>query len=75
LIFPSASREAVSLARHCEPKLTMARYGQAQLHDLAAAVERLPRLLPEAPQASRATGTDGGAYWRGGQRGRAAECG
>jgi integrase len=55
-------KEAMHLARHSDPKLTMARYGRAHLHDLAAAVERLPRLLPEAPQALRATGTDGGAY-------------
>lgn len=51
------------LARHTDPKLTMARYGRAQLHDLAAAVERLPRLLPDdsgaGRQPLRATGTDG----------------
>ena len=31
----------MQLARHSDPKLTMARYGRAQLHDLAGAVERL----------------------------------
>jgi hypothetical protein len=50
------------LARHTDPKLTMARYGRAQLHDLAAAVAHLPRLLPDVPNAGRAvlraTGTD-----------------
>src|SRR5262249_11380269 len=56
-------KEAMHLARHTDPKITMARYGRAQLHDLAAAVERLPRLLPDDPgagrQALRATGTSG----------------
>jgi hypothetical protein len=56
-------KEAMQLARHTDPKLTMARYGRAQLHDLAAAVERLPRLLPDDPgaglQVLRATGTGG----------------
>jgi hypothetical protein len=56
-------KEAMQLARHTDPKLTMARYGRAQLHDLAAAVERLPRLLPDEAdlggQPLRATGTDG----------------
>ena len=48
------------LARHRDPKPTVARYGRARLHDLAAAAERLPCLLPEAPQTLRATGTAGG---------------
>jgi integrase len=56
-------KEAMILARHSDPKLTMARYGRAQLHDLATAVERLPRLLPDDPAAGRqtlrATGTGG----------------
>ena len=56
-------KEAMHLARHTDPKLTMARYGRAQLHDLAAAVERLPRLLPDDSGAGRtalrATGTAG----------------
>ena len=34
------------LARHSDPKLTMAVYGRTQLHDLAAAVSRLPSLTP-----------------------------
>jgi integrase len=38
-------KEAMQLARHSDPKLTMARYGRAQLHDLHGAVERLPGLL------------------------------
>ena len=32
----------MQLARHSDPKLTMARYGRAQLHDLGRAVDRLP---------------------------------
>jgi integrase len=37
-------KEAMQLARHSDPKLTMAVYGRAQLHDLGRAVERLPGL-------------------------------
>jgi hypothetical protein len=55
-------KEAMQLARHSDPKLTMAVYGRAQLHDLGRAVERLPDLMsaPEAKEASalKATGTD-----------------
>jgi hypothetical protein len=53
---------AMQLARHSDPKLTMAVYGRAQLHDLSAAVCRLPSLLtgPKAEGAAlAATGTDG----------------
>ena len=53
-------KEAMQLARHSDPKLTMAVYGRAALHDLGAAVERLPSLLASNQAASiRATGTDG----------------
>src|SRR5262245_24124434 len=55
-------KEAMQLARHSDPKLTMAVYGRAQLHDLAGAAARLPSLLSGAdPQraALAATGTDG----------------
>ena len=56
-------KEAMQLARHSDPKLTAARYGRLQLHDLGAAVERLPSLTG-APQertaaALPATGTEG----------------
>jgi hypothetical protein len=57
-------KEAMQLARHSDPKLTMAVYGRAQLHDLGAAVGRLPSLLNEPDtetQALQATGTDGPA--------------
>src|SRR5262249_37489304 len=55
-------REAMQLARHSDPKLTMAVYGRAQLHDLGEAVRRLPALLngpdtARARQVVQATGT------------------
>jgi integrase len=56
-------KEAMQLARHSDPKLTMAVYGRAQLHDLAEAINRLPTLLSPTTGAERlrATGTDGRA--------------
>jgi hypothetical protein len=48
------------VARHSDPKLTMAVYGRAQLHDLGRAVERLPDLKrgPGTEAAAlKATGT------------------
>ncbi len=54
-------KEAMQLARHSDPKLTMAVYGRAQLHDLGQAVRRLPALLTDPTPASAAlaaTGTD-----------------
>src|SRR5262249_52143147 len=54
-------KEAMQLARHSDPKLTMAVYGRAQLNDLGEAVRRLPSLLGESGPESltlRATGTD-----------------
>ena len=53
---------AMQLARHSDPKLTMARYGRAQLHDLGIAVDRLPSLTAEVTtqsQEAKATGTEG----------------
>src|SRR5262249_9356224 len=45
-------------------RLTMARYGRAHLHDLAATVANLPSLLPQGPETAAAilqpTGTEGG---------------
>jgi integrase len=53
-------KEAMQLARHSDPKLTMAVYGRAQLHDLGWAVERLPDLFSgPGAEAEAATGTDG----------------
>jgi hypothetical protein len=52
-------KEAMQLARHSNPRLTMAVYGRAQLHDLAGAVDRLPSLTGKPlPQVLAATGTD-----------------
>ena len=52
------------LMRHSDPRLTMNTYTRAKLHDLGAAVEKLPRVEPAAPRAEqavlRATGTEGG---------------
>jgi hypothetical protein len=39
-------REGMQLARHSDPKLMMAVYGRAHLHDLGADIGRLPSLLP-----------------------------
>jgi hypothetical protein len=53
----------MQLARHGDPRLTMAVYGRAQLLDLASAVDRLPSLLTQTPEAGQkvlqATGTEG----------------
>src|SRR5262249_29771638 len=56
-------RTLQELAGHSTPNLT-ARYSHRRLHDLAGAVEKLPRFLPDGrpdaePQALRATGTEG----------------
>jgi integrase-like protein len=56
-------RTAQELAGHSSPILT-ARYSDRRLHDLASAVEKLPRFLPDCrdgseAEALRATGTDG----------------
>ena len=54
-------RTAQELAGHSSPILT-ARYSHRRLHDLAGAVEMLPRFLPDRPdgnEALRATGTEG----------------
>src|SRR5262249_10297222 len=55
-------KEAMQLARHSDPKLTMAVYGRAQLHDLGEAVGRLPSLQTGPTvegETLAATGTDG----------------
>jgi integrase len=43
-------KEAMQLARHSDPKLTMAVYGRAQLHDLSRAVSRLSGMLSGQPK-------------------------
>jgi hypothetical protein len=52
-------RTLQELAGHSSPNLT-ARYSHRRLYDLAGAVEKLPRLLPDDPRADalRATGSD-----------------
>jgi hypothetical protein len=66
-------QEAMHLVRHSDPKLTMARYGRAQIHDLGEAVNRMPSLLTGAAyekQELQTTGTDPGlrfARFSGGQ--------
>ncbi len=53
------------LMRHSDPRLTMNRYTRAKLHDLGAAVDKLPRVGASAPRTEpgvlKATGTEGGA--------------
>lgn len=50
-------KEAMELARHSDPKLTMKTYARVRLNDLAAVLERLPTARPSAP--SQGTGTYG----------------
>jgi integrase len=52
-------KEAMQLARHSDPRLTMAVYGRAHLHDLGAAVGRLPALTGPRREPAAATGTGG----------------
>ena len=42
-------KQAMKLARHSDPKLTLKRYGKAQRAELAAAIERMPPLVSSAP--------------------------
>src|SRR5262249_6364922 len=55
-------KTAQELARHSDIRLTMQRYTHKALHDLGAAVEAFPSVVPpHSPdrQALAATGTDG----------------
>jgi integrase len=56
-------KEAMQLARHSDPKLTMAVYGRAEFRLLGEAVRRLPSLtvVERSPEVIQATGTDGAA--------------
>jgi hypothetical protein len=56
-VSPKAAQE---LARHSDIRLTMQRYPHKTLHDLGAAVERLPSLLSAGviEEGVKATGTD-----------------
>ncbi len=61
----ASPKVAQELARHCDVRLTLGRYAHVALHDLSAAMDALPDMLPAGPQAERAalpaTGTDGKA--------------
>jgi integrase len=46
-------KEAMQLARHSDPKLTMAVYGRAHLSDLGAVVDRLSKLIESEPAAEQ----------------------
>ncbi len=56
------------LMRHSDPRLTMNRYTRAKLHDLGAAVDKLPQVGPNPPErvtgVLAATGTDGESVGR-----------
>ena len=60
----------MQIMRHSDPKLTAKRYGRAQLHDLAGAVDKLPPLMGPSrtptreAKEMRATGTDDSAPLR-----------
>jgi len=60
LVKSGASIKVVQeLARHSDPKLTMNIYTKLGVHDLSAALDRLPKLpSPPQPERLRATGTD-----------------
>ena len=57
-------KDAMELARHSTPTLTIGRYAHARLHDLTAALDALPDLTTPpvttaTPAVMTATGTDG----------------
>ncbi len=54
-----APREAMSLMRHTDMRLTMKVYTDPRIFNLAAAVEKLPSLMLDEKQAQAATGTNG----------------
>lgn len=51
-------KEAMQLARHSDPRLTLKRYGRAQLSDLAARVEKMPVLSPACAHPAQAIDTN-----------------
>jgi integrase len=55
-------KQAMQLARHTDPKLTMARYGKLHLEDLTSTINRLPLLISSSPDSEcnqmKATGTN-----------------
>ena len=57
-------KQAMTLARHSDPRLTTARYGRTRIQDLGAVVDKLPNSdqhQDTEPVALRLTGTDSGA--------------
>lgn len=60
-------KQAMRLARHSDPWLTMARYGNPQQGDLASTINRLSALTTPPPggedQSLSATGTDWPHHW------------
>ena len=62
-------REAMSLMRHTDMRLTMEVYTDPRIFDLAGAVEKLPITLNRADeaQAAQATGTDAAPFQQGQQ--------
>ena len=64
-------KEAMQLARHSDPKLTMAVYGRAQLSNLGTAVARLPSVFAGSPDAlpDAQTGDAGGGVVTGAEAG------
>ena len=54
-------KQAMTLARHSDPKLTTARYARTRLHDLGALVNKLPGAKEPEAARLRMTGTDGAA--------------
>ena len=51
-------KQAMTLARHSDPKLTAGRYARVRLHDLGAVVDRLPTTASAENLLVRMTGTD-----------------
>ena len=53
-------KQAMTLARHSDPKLTAGRYARTRLHDLGSVVDKLPEstVTPTQPVVLRLTGTD-----------------
>jgi len=57
-------KQAMTLARHSDPKLTAGRYARTRLHDLGALVNKLPSSKESESARLRMTGTDGEtAFW------------
>ena len=62
-------KEAMQLARHSDPKLTLAVYGRAQIRELATAIGKLPTIHPGTSAYTALTQIPG----NGGEEGRVSE--